>query len=126
MRRHHEALQIMSEMNLTNLLDTAFILRAPWEHIILQTTLALLGIVLLASALQGYLVGLGNLTRGKFMQWPIRAAILVAGLLIATPGGGLVPWSNLQGAGAGAAFFGLALLMFYATRQQSKADSAAQ
>lgn len=26
MRRHHEALQILSEMNLTNLLDTAFIL----------------------------------------------------------------------------------------------------
>jgi len=91
-----------------------------------SSDLVLLGIVLLASALQGYLIGLGNLTRGKFMQWPIRAAILVAGLLIATPGGGLVPWSNLQGALAGAAFFGLALMMFYATRQQTDADSAAQ
>ena len=106
-------------------LDTAFILRAPWEHIIMQTTLALIGIVLLASALQGYLVGIGNLTKGKFMQWPIRGAILLAGILIATPGGGLLPWSNMQGVGAGAAFFALALMLFYGSGRKSGADSSA-
>jgi TRAP-type uncharacterized transport system fused permease subunit len=106
-------------------LDTAFILRAPWEHIIMQTTLALIGIVLLASALQGYLIGIGNLTNGKLMQWPIRGAILLAGLLIATPGGGLLPWSNMQGAGAGAAFFALALMLFYGSGRKPGADSAA-
>jgi len=77
-------------------LDTAFILKAPWHHVVLTVSFALAGIVLIASALQGYLVGIGDLTGRPFMQWPLRAAVLLAGLLLATPGGGLIPWSNLE------------------------------
>ncbi len=77
-------------------LDTAFILKAPWQHILLSVVFALSGIVLIASALQGYLAGFGDLTRRPFLQWPLRGAILIAGLLLATPGGGLIPWTNLD------------------------------
>ncbi len=77
-------------------LDTAFILKAPWYHVVLTVSFALTGIVLVASALQGYLVGVGDLTRRPFMQWPLRGAVLFSGLLLATPGGGLIPWNNLE------------------------------
>ncbi len=77
-------------------LDPGLILRGEWSDIILVTASALFGIVLVASALQGYLVLLGDLTRHALLQWPIRAMVLLAGLLIATPGGGLIPGSNLE------------------------------
>jgi TRAP-type uncharacterized transport system fused permease subunit len=77
-------------------LDTALILEGPWHGIVLATASALLGIVFAAGALQGYLLWLGDLTRHPLLQWPIRALLLLAGLLIATPGGGLLPWSKLE------------------------------
>jgi TRAP-type uncharacterized transport system fused permease subunit len=77
-------------------LDPAFILQGEWSRTLLVTASALFGIVLVAGALQGYLVLLGDLTRHALLQWPIRAMVLLAGLLIATPGGGLIPWSNLE------------------------------
>ncbi len=77
-------------------LDNAFILKASWPHIALVTVNALIGITMIAGALQGYLVGIGDLTRNAFMQWPIRLLLLVAGLCMATPGGNLIPFSNLQ------------------------------
>ena len=77
-------------------LDTAFILRAPVMDIVLVTTQALIGITLLAGALQGYLVGLGTLMTHDYFGWGIRALIFAGGLCLATPGGGLIPFSNLQ------------------------------
>ncbi len=78
------------------MLDPAFILQGEWPRTLLVTASALFGIVLVAGALQGYLVLLGDLTRHALLQWPIRAMVLLAGLLIATPGGGLIPWSDLE------------------------------
>ncbi len=77
-------------------LDTAFILKASWPHIVLMTISALIGITMIAGALQGYLVGLGDLTRHYLLQWPVRVLLMLAGLCIATPGGNLIPFSNLQ------------------------------
>ncbi|MGH1351013.1 MAG: TRAP transporter permease [Methyloligellaceae bacterium] len=77
-------------------LDTAFILKASWPHIIMMTVSALIGITMIAGALQGYLVGLGDLTKNAFTQWPVRLLLMVAGLCLATPGGNLIPLSNLQ------------------------------
>lgn len=77
-------------------LDTAFILRAPLWDIVFVTTRAMIGITLLAGALQGYLIGVGTLMNHNIIGWGIRAVIFVSGLCLATPGGGLIPFSNLQ------------------------------
>ncbi len=82
-------------------LDPAFILKAEWPDIMLVTAAALIGVVLLAGALQGHLLAVGNLTIHPVLGWPIRALILLGGLLIATPGGGLIPFSNARLALAG-------------------------
>ena len=97
-------------------LDPGLILRGAWPDIILVTASALFGIVLVAGALQGYLVLLGDLTRHALLQWPIRALVLLAGLLIATPGGGLIPWSNLELALAAGVLMAGAVGLYAVTR----------
>ncbi len=97
-------------------LDPAFILHGEWSRILLVTASALFGIVLVAGALQGYLLFLGDLTRHALLQWPIRAMVLLAGLLIATPGGGLIPWSDLELALAAGVLMAGAAALFVATR----------
>ena len=101
-------------------LDTAFILKGPWFHIVLTVAFALAGIVLIASALQGYLTGLGDLTRRPFLQWPLRGAVLIAGLLLATPGGGLIPWSNLDKTIAAGILLAVSLLPLAIQAQRSR------
>jgi TRAP-type uncharacterized transport system fused permease subunit len=97
-------------------LDPALILDGPWHRIILATASALIGIVFAAGALQGYLLWLGDLTRHPLLQWPIRALLLAAGLLIATPGGGLIPWSNLELALAAGILMAVAVALFALAR----------
>lgn len=106
------------------ILDTAFILKGPWHHIVLTVLFALAGIVLIAGALQGYLIGVGNLTRRPVLRWPICGTILLAGLLLATPGGGIIPWSKLQGTVAAIAMFAIALTLFYGSRRQPRTEGA--
>jgi len=76
-------------------MNTAFILRASWDQIIFIVGCALIGITMISGALQGYLVGVGNLTTQRQIGWLARALILAGGFLFALPGGGVVPFSNL-------------------------------
>jgi TRAP transporter 4TM/12TM fusion protein len=102
-------------------LEPALILEGTWPDILLATASAFLGVVLVAGALQGYLVLIGDLTRHTVLQWPLRGLILLAGLLLATPGGGLVPWSNLQMAVTAAFLMVGALTLFALVRRRSPA-----
>ncbi|UDM09043.1 TRAP transporter fused permease subunit [Halomonas sp. NyZ770] len=72
---------------------------------------AIIGIVLFASAMQGYLMGVGRLGYGMLQEAVIRGLVLVAGLLLALPGGGMVPLSQweLIGLAAAALLPGVAL-----------------
>jgi TRAP transporter 4TM/12TM fusion protein len=105
-------------------LEPALILDGPWPDILLATASAFLGIVLAAGALQGYLLVVGDLTRHAVMQWPIRALVLAAGLLVATPGGGLLPWSDLQMAAAAGLAMAGALGLFFLTRRLAPGEAA--
>ena len=57
---------------------------------------AVFGVWLIASALQGYMLVVGDLCRNAVMQWPIRAMLIIAGMTVAVPGGGPVPLSNAE------------------------------
>ncbi len=109
-------------------LEPALILDGAWPRVLLATASALLGIVLAAGALQGYLLVVGDLAGHAVLQWPIRALVLAAGLLFATPGGGLIPWSDLQlAAAAGLALAGAVALVFLTRRlSPSDADASSQ
>ncbi|MDP6406341.1 MAG: TRAP transporter fused permease subunit [Alphaproteobacteria bacterium] len=75
-------------------LNPALIMQGGWTDVLSVTVDAVIGVVLIAAALQGYLIGIGDLGRHGLLQWPIRGMILVAGIALATPGGGHVPASS--------------------------------
>ncbi len=81
-------------------LNPGLILHAPWWEIGVVTVQATIGVALVAAALQGYLVGVGNLATHTGLGWPIRALILAGGLILALPGGGLIPFSHIELASA--------------------------
>lgn len=75
-------------------LNPALIGQGDWADIVVAVAQALVGVTLFASAMQGYLLVVGDLCVNRVFQWPIRAGLLVSGLCIAVPGGGAVPLSN--------------------------------
>ncbi|MBL4741149.1 MAG: hypothetical protein JKY12_09140, partial [Sneathiella sp.] len=78
-------------------LDPALILQGEIERTALLFVTAVGGVILIASSLQGYLMGVGNLHRHALLGWPIRGLILAGGLCLATPGGSdLIPYSDLE------------------------------
>lgn len=84
-------------------LNPALILRGNPLDIVIVVTTAFLGIALIASALEGYLIGFGRLGEGA-LSWLSRALLLAAGLSMALPGGGDLGLSHLQLSLAGIAF----------------------
>ena len=57
----------------------ALLTHGTWQEIVLHTTFAAVGITMIGSALEGYLIGVGRL------KLPLRIALLVGGGLIAFP-----------------------------------------
>jgi len=51
------------------------------------------GVLLVAAALQGYLIGLGSLGAGP-LAWLARGLLGAGGLTLAAPGGGMIGWSH--------------------------------
>ncbi|MBE0615694.1 MAG: TRAP transporter fused permease subunit [Burkholderiales bacterium] len=100
-------------------LNPALILRgAPWEIAVVVGTAAL-GIWLIASAIEGYLLGLGRMDMGVLGALA-RLLLFASGMAMALPGGGELELSHLQLAALGAALgvtgvgFALANLRFAA------------
>ncbi|HET8791603.1 MAG TPA: TRAP transporter fused permease subunit, partial [Modicisalibacter sp.] len=93
-------------------LNPALIMQGPTWEIALVLCQAVLGIVLFASAMQGYLIGIGRLGTTPVTETLCRSLTLIAGLCVALPGGGPIPFSHLEllmaGAAAGVPAFVLA------------------
>ncbi|MFW3615983.1 TRAP transporter permease [Billgrantia antri] len=77
-------------------LNPALIMQGEPLQIGLVFVQALVGIVLFASAMQGYLIGVGRLGIGMVSECVARPLVLLAGLMLALPGGGMVPLSQLE------------------------------
>ncbi len=90
-------------------LDPAFILQAPLADVLAVTVSALFGVILVAGALQGYLIGVGNLMIHPVAGWLVRGLVLAGGLFLAAPGGTLLPLSNWGLAGVAAVMAGPAM-----------------
>jgi TRAP transporter 4TM/12TM fusion protein len=79
-------------------LNPAMVLQgpSPWLPALGLTLLIAVGILFICGGIQGYQTGVGDLRRAGFMEWPLRVALVLGGLVLATPGGGIVPLSELQ------------------------------
>ncbi|MDB9879278.1 TRAP transporter fused permease subunit [Pseudomonadales bacterium] len=67
-------------------LEPALILQGTWQVTVIQVIQVMLGITLIAGAMQGYLLALGPLSE----NWLVRLMLGLSGLLIALPGLGSV------------------------------------
>ncbi len=77
-------------------LNPAFVLQGPWYETLYLTLSAGVGSIFICGGLQGYQLFIGDLRGSGRMQWPIRLLLILAGFLLAVPGGGIMPWSHGQ------------------------------
>ena len=77
-------------------LNPALIGNGTFYEVVTVFTSAVIGIILLSSSLQGYLIGFGNISVLSYFEWPARVILGLSGILMALPGGNLVGHSNLQ------------------------------
>ena len=77
-------------------LNPALIGRGSIYDILIVFFSAVIGIILISSSLQGYLIGIGNLKISKHLEWPIRIMLGFSGILMALPGGKVTGYSNYE------------------------------
>jgi TRAP-type uncharacterized transport system fused permease subunit len=58
--------------------------------------LAAFGTLFICGGIQGYQAFVGDLRGAGLFEWPLRVLLVVGGFVIATPGGGIMPISQLQ------------------------------
>ena len=63
---------------------------------------ALIGTAFICGGIQGYQAGVGDLRRAGAFEWPLRVLLIVGGLVLATPGGGILPTQQYDDGTAGA------------------------
>ena len=76
--------------------DPAFILVGPWYDTVIVFSFAVLGAFFLACGLQGYLHLVGPLFQGLWLEWPLRIAVGVGGILVASPSHGAIPLTKAE------------------------------
>jgi TRAP transporter 4TM/12TM fusion protein len=84
-------------------LNPAFVLQGPAAETLVLSATCLLGIVFICGGIQGYQIWAGDLRRTGAAEWPLRALLIAGGMVLAAPGGGLMPLSNAQMIGLAAA-----------------------
>jgi hypothetical protein len=58
--------------------------------------LAAFGTLFICGGIQGYQAFVGDLRNAGLMEWPLRVLLVIGGFVVATPGGGIMPISQLQ------------------------------
>ena len=84
--------------------------------------LAAFGTLFICGGIQGYQVFVGDLRRTGALEWPIRVLLVIGGFVVATPGGGIMPLSQMQVTSLGLAILApTALTALFLIRRQSLA-----
>ncbi|MGX1170982.1 TRAP transporter 4TM/12TM fusion protein [Bradyrhizobium sp. USDA 372] len=68
----------------------------PYLEALGLTGLACFGILFICGGIQGYQSFVGDLRRAGILEWPIRVLLVIGGFVVATPGGGIMPLSQMQ------------------------------
>jgi TRAP transporter 4TM/12TM fusion protein len=75
-------------------LNPAFVLQGPWWESLLVTATAAIGVIFICGGLQGYQLGVGDLQATGRAQMPLRTLLMIGGLVLAAPGGGILPFGH--------------------------------
>ena len=79
-------------------LNPALVLQGPDPYLAGLGLMALAGFgtLFICGGIQGYQAFVGDLRRTGALEWPLRVLLVIGGFVIATPGGGINPLSQLQ------------------------------
>jgi TRAP transporter 4TM/12TM fusion protein len=77
-------------------LNPAFVLQAAWSESLLVIVTAAIGVIFICGGLQGYQLGIGDLQAMGRAQWLLRTLLVLGGLTLAAPGGGIMPFSHVE------------------------------
>jgi hypothetical protein len=58
--------------------------------------LAAFGTLFICGGIQGYQVFVGDLRGTGALEWPLRILLVIGGFVVATPGGGIMPLTQMQ------------------------------
>ncbi|HJQ58144.1 MAG TPA: TRAP transporter fused permease subunit [Vineibacter sp.] len=72
------------------------VIDTPWPDAIYLTIMACVGTLFICGGIQGFQAGIGDLRGAGLFEWPLRVLLVVGGLVLATPGGGILPVSDVQ------------------------------
>ena len=79
-------------------LNPALVLQGtnPYAEALGLMALAAFGTLFICGGIQGYQAFIGDLRKTGLVEWPLRILFIIGGFTIATPGGGIMPISQLQ------------------------------
>jgi TRAP transporter 4TM/12TM fusion protein len=79
-------------------LNPALVLQgeSPYLAAIGLTILIAIGTLFICGGIQGYQAGIGDLRKAGLLEWPLRILFVLGGIALATPGGGVLPLSEMQ------------------------------
>ncbi len=94
-------------------LNPALVLQGPSPYLpaLGLSLLIVIGTLFICGGIQGYQSGIGDLRKAGIMEWPLRVLLVIGGFVLATPGGGVLPLSEMQMVGLGLALLVPTLLV---------------
>jgi TRAP transporter 4TM/12TM fusion protein len=94
-------------------LNPALVLQGPSPYLEAfgLALLIAIGTLFICGGIQGYQSGIGDLRKAGILEWPLRALLVIGGFILATPGGGVLPLSEIEMAGLGVALLAPTLLV---------------
>ncbi|HMH61774.1 MAG TPA: TRAP transporter permease, partial [Bradyrhizobium sp.] len=69
---------------------------SPYFEALGLMALAAFGTLFICGGIQGYQAFVGDLRGAGALEWPLRVLLVIGGFVVATPGGGIMPLSQLQ------------------------------
>jgi TRAP-type uncharacterized transport system fused permease subunit len=106
-------------------MNPALVLQGEYLTALGLMALASIGILFICGGIQGYQAFVGDLRKAGILEWPLRVALVIGGFVIATPGGGINPLSQLQVTGLGAAILVPSVLLALMLTRRSAAPATA-
>jgi len=76
--------------------NPAFVLQGSWVESLYLFATAAFGSQFICGGIQGYMPLVGDLRQTGPFEWSLRALLIVGGIVLAAPGGGLIPIGHLQ------------------------------
>jgi TRAP-type uncharacterized transport system fused permease subunit len=89
-------------------LNPALVLQGPSPYLegLGLMAMAGFGTLFICGGIQGYQAFVGDLRGAGALEWPLRVLLVIGGFVVATPGGGIMPLSQMQ-----VTLLGLAILV---------------